>query len=672
MNILRGKIIQSLLLITFLSLLAYTPLIPFLGFYSDDLFFAYLSHFFGFEGIMKSLIVDRPFNGYLLAFNYFLLGDNVFFWHIYIFFIKLLGGYALFFLLFRIWPKRLSAVTQITLLFLVYPGFLQQPLPLGFQNYITALSIWIISLFFTVEAIKSVKKIKIVVFTFAAIFLQINSFLQVEFFIGMEILRLLIVRHILRNEISLRVFKKSFYYYIPYILSLILFIIWRIFIFKSTRQTTDIGWVVQTYYLNPIWILKLPVEVFYSFISTTVLAYFLPIAINIIRLPLKASVTSLLLGATSAFTIHYYLKQTKERDVQTKKFGKSVFLIGLFSIFAALIPIIISGRFVRLFNVFDRYTITSIIGVAFLIVGLLFYKASKTIRNRTIILLVFLSVTSNLMNDYWHQVVWDKQKDLLWQLYWRSPQIAEKAMLVFYFPPVSDEIPFKEIINKVKWYRFYWVDYQIWAPGNLFFNYQESPETHFRGDFLQDHGIPEKIKNKTVEKIIDRNIEYTKDYKNTVILSSPGDNSCLWAFDKNIIEYPEYSENLLRSNSIYSDARELTSKHKAASSPPSLIFGKEPAHGWCYYFEKASLARQQKNWSELSKLTAEVLEKKMIPEDQNEWLPFIESLLIENRYDQAKSLIFSNSRNSLIFRENICSLTKRLKSKDFNIYCQNK
>lgn len=624
-KLINGSITQSLLLITFLSLLAYTPLISFLGFYGDDFFFGYIAHFYGIEGIIKSLVVDRPFNGYLLAFNYFLLGDNVFFWHIYIFFVRLLGGYFLFFLLNRVWPKRLSAVTQVTLLFLIYPGFLQQPLPLGFQNYITTLSFWIISLLFTVEATKSTKKIKAILFTCAAIFLQINSFLQIEFFIGMEVLRLLIITYILKNEISLKALRKPLHYYAPYALSLILFILWRIFIFKSTRQATDIGWVVQTYYLNPIWILKLPLEVFYSFISTTILAYFLPATINFIRLPVKASITSLLLGVTSAFTVYYYLKKIKEHRSETKKFGKSVFLIGLLSIFAALIPIIISGRFVRLFEVFDRYTITSIIGVILLIVGLLFYKASKSIRNWVIVLLVFLSVTSNLMNGYWHKVMWDKQRDLWWQLYWRAPNIQNHVMLILDFPPITQNIPFKDIINKVKWYRFYWVDYQIWAPGNLFFNYSSSPQIHFSGDFLEDKGIVDKIRNQVIESITDRNITYTKDFRNSVIISTPSDTSCLWVLDKEKSELPSHANELLKTNLAYSDINKLVNS-ESPITPPKEIFGSEPPHDWCYYFQKASLARQTKDWDKLSQLKEEVLERNLKPKDPNEWLPFMEDL----------------------------------------------
>lgn len=600
----NSQINLSLLLITFFSVLAYLPLIPFLGFYSDDFFFGYVSHFYGIPGIIQSLIIDRPFNGYPLIFNYFLLGlrDNVFLWHIYIFLIRLTGGYALFFSLKKIWPDKLSIITSITLLFLIYPGFLQQTLPLGFGNWITTLTVWIISLFFTIISLKQKSKIKFFLFIFVALFLQMNSFLQLEFFIGMEALRSLIITYILKREISFKTIKQTLIYWIPYIASLAIFVLWRIFIFKSTREVTDINWVAQTYYSNPLWIAKIPLEIIHSFIQTVVFAYFIPPIINFIRLPLQNSLVAILLGIFSGVLLNFYFK--KSQDIENDgKIGKQLFIIGLFSIIASLIPEILAGRYVRMFDVFDRYTITGIIGVTFIIVGFLLLKLSRNIFKWILIMLVALSITSNLMNGYWHKIMWDKQKDLWWQLYWRAPNIQNNAMFILDFPPISQNILFKDIINKVKWYRFYWAEEQIWTAGNLFFNYNNPPSNHFHGDFLSDNGVSKKIKDGSVETLNNRNIIYSRDYKNSIIIATPSDVSCLQILD---------GDRLIRAEPII--------------LPPKHIFGSEPSHSWCYFFQKASLARQLKDWGKLSQLKEEVIKMGLRPKDPNEWLLFQKDL----------------------------------------------
>lgn len=602
--------------------MAYTPLIPFMGFYGDDFFFDYVSHFYKTSGLIQSLVIDRPFNGYALIFFYFVLGlkDNVLLWHIFAFLMRLAGGYTLFFLLRKIWPDKLHVTTSITLLFLIYPGFFQQPLPLGFSVWITNLTLWILSLLFTVYAVKSANKLKLFFFTLIALVLQLHSFLQAEFFIGMEVLRLLIVTYILQNKISLKSIKKTLINWLPYIISSLTFTLWRILIFKSAREVTDINWVAQTYYSNPVWIAKLPLEIINSFTQTIVFAYFLPTVINFIRLPLQFSFFAILLGGASTLLLQLYYKitQTEKND---RKLGKDLLLIGAISILGSLIPIIISGRFIRMTKVFDRYTLTSTIGVGLIIIGFLLYKIPRTWRRVLVTLLVFLSVTSHLMNGFYRVDYWNKQKDLWWQLYWRAPKIENNAVLVLDFPPVTKDSLFKNIINKVQWYRFYWVDYQIWATGNLFFNYNTNPQTHFTGDFLADKNIIDKIKNQVIESLTDRNITYTRYYKNTVIISAPSDISCLWVLDKNRSELPSHANELLKSSIIYSDTDKLVTK-ESTIIPPKEIFGNEPPHDWCYYFQKASLARQLKNWDKLSQLKKEVLQKNLKPKDPNEWLVF--------------------------------------------------
>ena len=42
------------------------------------------------------------------------------------------------------------------------------------------------------------------------------------------------------------------------------------------------------------------------------------------------------------------------------------------------------------------------------------------------------------------------------------------------------------------------------------------------------------------------------------------------------------------------------------AQPPYLL-GPEPEHDWCYYFEKAELARQQADWQQVAMLGDQAL-----------------------------------------------------------------
>ena len=61
----------------------------------------------------------------------------------------------------------------------------------------------------------------------------------------------------------------------------------------------------------------------------------------------------------------------------------------------------------------------------------------------------------------------------------------------------------------------------------------------------------------------------------------------------------------------------------AITIPPTAIFGDEPAHNWCYYFEKADLALQKGDFAEIVSLQSEADQKGYHPDDKTEWLPFI-------------------------------------------------
>jgi len=75
-----------------------------------------------------------------------------------------------------------------------------------------------------------------------------------------------------------------------------------------------------------------------------------------------------------------------------------------------------------------------------------------------------------------------------------------------------------------------------------------------------------------------------------------------------------------------------------APVPPRSIFGNEPAHDWCYYYQKASLARQSGKWKEIGKLYDEVRKLNLDTDDKSELIPFFEGLVNSGRYEDAKAL----------------------------------
>jgi hypothetical protein len=73
--------------------------------------------------------------------------------------------------------------------------------------------------------------------------------------------------------------------------------------------------------------------------------------------------------------------------------------------------------------------------------------------------------------------------------------------------------------------------------------------------------------------------------------------------------------------------------------PPARLFGEEPPHDWCYYYQKASLARQRGQWEEAAQLGYAAAEQGLRPIDRVEWVPFLLAYAYTGDYDSAMDLV---------------------------------
>jgi hypothetical protein len=72
--------------------------------------------------------------------------------------------------------------------------------------------------------------------------------------------------------------------------------------------------------------------------------------------------------------------------------------------------------------------------------------------------------------------------------------------------------------------------------------------------------------------------------------------------------------------------------------PPTSIFGSEPPHNWCYYYQKMDLARQKNDWQSVVKLVREAKSNNLKPVDVTEWMPAMEAYVQLNDMDHAKEI----------------------------------
>jgi hypothetical protein len=94
----------------------------------------------------------------------------------------------------------------------------------------------------------------------------------------------------------------------------------------------------------------------------------------------------------------------------------------------------------------------------------------------------------------------------------------------------------------------------------------------------------------TIQKPM-RTIVITSDFKNSVVISL-NSIGCLHVYDKTWLGFPQNEEPMLQMVAKNSNLGMLD-VNQPAIVPSEQIFGREPLHGWCYYYQKAGLAAQR-------------------------------------------------------------------------------
>jgi hypothetical protein len=178
-------------------------------------------------------------------------------------------------------------------------------------------------------------------------------------------------------------------------------------------------------------------------------------------------------------------------------------------------------------------------------------------------------------------------------------------------------------------------DYEIWAPANWIY-YPQATEPQLFGLRLNNGAIRQMDLGQPFVRHL-RQFDIEVPAANALIVSMPWTGSCLRVLDGTRGELPSSPDGLIELGLSHSNVDRI----EVEAPPPTLpreIFGEEPPHRWCYYFQKAELARQREDWPRVAALGDEARERGYAPTDRTEWLPFIEGYLYVGRYEQARDL----------------------------------
>jgi hypothetical protein len=250
---------------------------------------------------------------------------------------------------------------------------------------------------------------------------------------------------------------------------------------------------------------------------------------------------------------------------------------------------------------------------------------SRRLRITVVALLVFMAGFVHYANAVQAVQETETVQKFWWQVAWRAPGLKPGVTLVASYPTA---IGIQE-------------DYFIWGPANLIYypeNQHKIPiDIKLPAAVLTSDTINQIVAGKGEETPLRRGNYLTRDFSNILVISQADDNTCVRILDGGMNELSVSDEDRIQLIARNSKIDNVTVEG-ASPEPPVLIFGNEPPHNWCFYYQKASLARQQGDWQKVAQLGNEAQKLGLHPNDQIEWMPFLQAYAMLGEQKQVKGI----------------------------------
>lgn len=628
-RILHNHYFMALLLIGIITLLAHGTFITRLGFYREDWYVVWVGDVLGSDQFIPLYQIDRPMMGYLYRFIYPILGHSPLPWHIYALCIRLIGVFSFFILLNFMWPEEKQATTIATILFAIYPGFLQQRQANSFQVHLTGLTLAIISLTLMIYSYRTQKPFSKYLTRMGAIVTTLIYPFLMEYYIGLEGLRAGILWFAIQKNNRLTIknqFNKFFKQWWPYIFAVLVFLFWRLLIFESPRPTTDVNRLIFNYRTDLVYmLLRFVIELSKDLLEAGFLAWSVPLSRNFYGISVEESFLAglVVLFAIGIFLRYLIVTKTKISEASqtnaTRQEYKNMLALGVIGVLFALIPVVATNQNVQFIGRDDRFTLPASIGVALMITALTYLLILPHLRKWIFSILIGLSLVTHFNYGIHMKNYWEIQRQLWWQLSWRAPSLQPKTLLVVNLPEGYDPLE----------------DHEIWSAANLIY-YPNEGRPLITGEIVFS-GLSYQIQWEEKKPMTYRGIWLNRHYEDALVASMPTKDSCLNVIDGNKYELSINEDPLVRIIAPFSNIHQIITS-QSFQSPSTAIFGKEPTHSWCYYYQKSMYNRQLGNWEEVARLGSEALDQQLGPQDRSEWMPFFEAFVHIDNEELAQSL----------------------------------
>ena len=301
----------------------------------------------------------------------------------------------------------------------------------------------------------------------------------------------------------------------------------------------------------------------------------------------------------------------------------NIFFGGIISVVLAILPFWLTGLSIYQKNQLwsGRLALAAMVGASMVVVGMVYMLVTHPpYRNLVLSILLGLGISIQVQTAHSYQASWDKQRQFYWQLYWRAPALQSGTMIVadqevlFFMGPYPTayamNLLYPQTTNPPL--ASYWFN-----PGSYHIDWSS-----FRA------GQPVTLNkyvttfNANIQNVVAITFNYEE---NECLHVLRPDDSAVSGLDAEAYQWAAVSNLSLIGP---------TSK----SVPPPDIFGSEPEHTWCYYYEKADLADQFQDWHQVASLWQEANQQGVWARNGIELFPFIRAYAMLNDWQTAQKI----------------------------------
>lgn len=673
--ILKKRPFLEIIFLLVISAIVFLPNIGRLTYFKDDWYYIYDGLIAGAKVFHPMFSIDRPARGYFFEIYYSFFGPHPFPYHVGAYLWRVFAAIGALWLFNILWPKERKFAFFTTLLFVLYPGYFWWISAIEYQPMIASLALQAFSIALTLKAIQSSGLVSRVSYLIGAIITGWIYIALVDYAIGVELFRFLCVYVLVTRDAQFSTMpKKVIATFKVWVWNLVIplgFVWWRTFIFSNERKATDVGLQLEVLFNSPIstasnWFLHF----FNSLLNLSMMAW----VVQFQRFFFKLRLLDMVYGCAVVvivlllvFLVDRLMEQSivVYQEISPKPSAnpyREALLIGMPGMMFGILPVILANRYINL-GIYSHYGLPASLPATIFLTGLIYVINSKQVRFVSICILIMLATLAHYSIPKYTLIEENAIATYWWQVSWRAPGLRPDTTLVTLYPIDVGDNNYREVPNMI-----YYPEYQ-----------QEIPVRYPLSAVPTNDQNAERIIIGKLRKLDGyRSHEFLLDYGNVLVISQPTSASCVHVIDGARYLLSESDPENIKLIAPYSRIDNVR-VNVEPRIPQAFAFGAEPAHNWCFYFEKAELAVQKLDWNEAARLGDNALRLELHPEDQAEWFPFLEAYVVLGNEKNVKTLSseiitheFLRDQACSIFNESdfVLVMNSHMKSLVADLFCK--